>query len=208
MTPNKTLWALPMACCLLGFCDIAAAQKTLHMNSSSMAPTMAEGYPMKVNLFAYLTSSPQRWDVITYRGPDGKSFLTKRVVGLPGDTITYDGQKRLHINGIAVKLSPARVKAATDDADQSVFVESMEAHQHLIQMREGAPPVMMTAVQDFEGRDRCRFSSEGFRCEVPPDHYFVMGDNRDSSRDSRYIGFVPAGEIGGRVENALRPAAP
>ena len=171
-----------------------------------MEPTFASGAPLKINLFAYLLSSPARWDVIAYQSPDGQSFLAKRVVGLPGDTVTYDRNKRLRVNGVLVTLTPVELNISRGAFGEQVFVEALNEERHLVQLREGAPAVTEETVEEFPWRERCTYARGGFSCAVPPKHYFVLGDNRDSSRDSRYHGFVPEEGIGGRVENA--PAIP
>lgn len=72
-------------------------------------------------------------------------------------------------------------------------------------MDEAAPPVRLRGVRNFPQRDKCTYDEAGFVCDVPAGHYFVMGDSRDNSKDSRYWGFVPGAGIVGRVSFAFLP---
>jgi signal peptidase I len=149
--------------------------------SGSMMPTLLEGDFIFVKKYSYglrlpvteakivETGSPARGDVIVFRLPSDPSInYIKRVIGVPGDTVAYE-RHRLTINGERVALQ----------ADDSVS--------------DGAP----VYVEDLDGRvHNIRIENPGFSIRdntyrVPEGHYFVMGDNRDSSKDSRFIGPIP-----------------
>ena len=121
-----------------------------------------------------------------------------RVVGVPGDEIAYLN-KRLTVNG-----KPVDTTALPDffDADAmryfKQFDEQLGAQRHRIIVNPDAPAFVQGA-SNFAGREGCRYSVEGVTCKVPEGHYFMMGDNRDNSLDSRYWGFVPEANIVGKA---------
>ncbi len=131
--------------------------------------------------------------------PNPNVDYIKRVIGLPGDEIAYIN-KRLSINGQVVEQA-----AVADFFDresmryQKQFEESLPGQrQHRLLINEAAPAGVMAA-GDFPQRGNCRYSIEGVVCKVPDGHYFMMGDNRDNSLDSRYWGFVPDANVVGRA---------
>ncbi|WP_250526062.1 signal peptidase I [Caballeronia sp. GAWG2-1] len=179
--------------------------------SGSMVPTLLVGDFILVNKYEYglrlpisntkLTSGKplSRGDVVVFRYPKDESVdYIKRVIGLPGDTIAYEN-KKLTINGKPVPETPLpdyfdeeRVGYAKQ------FVEDLDGRKNAILNNPQVPPFVMGA-DDYPFRDNCNYNAQGVTCKVPPGHYFMMGDNRDNSADSRYWGFVPDANIVGRA---------
>jgi signal peptidase I len=182
--------------------------------SGSMIPTLQIGDFILVNKFTYglrlpVTNrpfielgSPQRGEVMVFKYPqDPSTDFIKRVVGIPGDVVEYK-HKRLTINGQPQTVVPANEiqrKGMQEFANTDRFEENLGTHHHVIQIRNDQPTLYNSRVMDYPNRDACEYNSDGFVCTVPPGHYFMMGDNRDSSSDSRYWGFVPDQNIVGRA---------
>jgi len=155
--------------------------------SGSMEPTLIKGDFILVNKFSYgfrlpvlgtkviEMSDPQRGDVMVFIPPHDPRYFIKRVVGLPGDHIQYRN-KRLTING---KLVDEKLigRYPSNAPKVSVYQE----HNYPIQQYNGIP------------------SRGDGEWVVPQGHYFMMGDNRDNSGDSRFWGFVPDKNIVGKA---------
>ena len=142
---------------------------------------------------------PARGDVMVFRYPPQPNLdYIKRVVGLPGDEVAYLN-KRLSING-----TPVDTQAAPDFFDESTLryfkqlEEKVGDQSHRLLVNTEAPAFIQGA-SDFPYRENCHYSVEGVVCKVPAGHYFLMGDNRDNSLDSRYWGFVPEANIVGKA---------
>jgi len=164
--------------------------------SGSMLPSLFIGDFILVSKFSYGVrlpilktrvvplGEPERGDVMVFRFPkDPKTNFIKRVVGLPGDVISYHN-KRLAINGVPVPIKKSDLidwNAGDSGSDQiKAFLEEFDGKAHSILIDQMRP-------------------SGSIRVTVPPGQYFVMGDNRDHSNDSRYWGFVPEQFIVGKA---------
>ena len=179
--------------------------------SGSMLPTLEVGDLILVNKYEYgirlpvvnkkviEIGQPKRGDVMVFRYPLNPSQdYIKRVVGLPGDRVEYIN-KRLTINGQPVPLSkmdqyydPERMQ------NYSQFLEKLGAVDHRVIVSDPVPPGLGGGFPNTHP-GACQYSGSGVVCQVPPGHYFMMGDNRDNSEDSRFWGFVPDQNIVGRA---------
>lgn len=179
--------------------------------SGSMIPTLLVGDLILVNKFHYglrlpvintkITegAKPQRGDVMVFRYPPQPSLdYIKRVVGLPGDTVAYIN-KRLTINGQVIETT-----AMPDFLDEDAmryfkqFEEKLGDKPHRL-LNDENRPAFVQVQPNFFGAEGCNYTVEGVTCKVPEGHYFMMGDNRDNSLDSRYWGFVPDANIVGKA---------
>jgi signal peptidase I len=179
--------------------------------SSSMVPTLVIGDLILVNKFTYgirlpiinkkiiQINDPQRGDVMVFKFPKDPSLdYIKRVVGVPGDKITYKN-KRLIING--KELSYQALPDYLDEEHLNYskqYLENLSGVTHKILNDERAPSYVQNP-DPFPMHEACSYNVEGFTCTVPAGHYFMMGDNRDNSLDSRYWGFVPDQYIVGKA---------
>jgi signal peptidase I len=183
--------------------------------SGSMIPTLQVGDFILVNKFTYgirlpivnqklvQINDPQRGDVMVFHYPEdpSKDYI-KRVVGLPGDTVEYRN-KRLRINGVE--------QAQQQDGDYNYVetglnfvhterrIETLGERKHAVLVNPELPTLHLDSVAEFAGRENCSYDDDMVRCKVPDGHYFMLGDNRDNSRDSRYWGFVPDSQIVGKA---------
>jgi len=179
--------------------------------SSSMVPTLLVGDFILVNKFAYGIrlpvinrkiadiGNPQRGDVMVFRFPEDPSLdYIKRVVGVPGDRIEYRN-KRLTINGSPVPESQTDDYLSRERMQFSRrYIETLGGVEHQILLEDDAP-ALVSAPHPFPYAGNCHYNNSGVTCTVPPDHYFMMGDNRDNSSDSRVWGFVPDENIVGKA---------
>ena len=175
--------------------------------SGSMIPTLQIHDFVLVNKFSYgirlpvlnteiiKTGEPRHGDVMVFRYPvdPSKNFI-KRVVGLPGDQIEIRG-KQLIVNGKVIQDKLVSNKVNIEQCDRMLmpvktwtFIENLDGKKHLMERRAC-----------IYGDQEPQISVDDRSWTVPPGHYFVMGDNRDNSLDSRFWGFVPEANIVGKA---------
>jgi signal peptidase I len=166
--------------------------------TGSMKPTILEGDRIFVNKLAYDLKipystlhiaewgDPQRGDIVVFYSPADGRRLVKRVVGLPGDSVAMRNNQ-LIINGEKVKYEPIYDLESIDPslrgkASQYGFVEDLCDKRHLVMLTPQRP-----SMRSFGP------------VTIPKGNYFMMGDNRDNSADSRYFGLVDRSRIVGRA---------
>jgi signal peptidase I len=182
--------------------------------SGSMIPTLQIGDLILVNKFHYGVRLPvinkkitdgtpvARGDVMVFKYPPKPSLdYIKRVVGLPGDKIEYIN-KTLSVNGQAIAKNTL---PDYFDEDQMIYAKLFEeqlggkTYRLLNNDRRAAGWSEADTEANYPNKRNCQYSELGVTCVVPEGHYFMMGDNRDNSLDSRYFGFVPDANIVGRA---------
>ncbi len=181
--------------------------------TGSMIPTLHVGDLILVNKFTYgvrlpvinkkiiEVNQPARGDVMVFRyPPDPNVDYIKRIVGVPGDEVSYLN-KELRVNGQIVPRGKLpdffdERKTAYIPQFQEQLPGMTKPHKLLIYPNAtlGNDPLLR-----FPYFENCNYSIEGVTCKVPAGHYFMMGDNRDDSQDSRYWGFVPEQNIVGKA---------
>jgi len=137
-----------------------------------------------INVKLWDTGTPERGDIITFIPPHDTKLYVKRVIGLPGDRIAIDSE-RVFINGVQVPYSELNTEAVVG-SDDLFFKESLDTVTHDIKYSKGRPLL-----------------SRRLSVVVPDEKYFVMGDHRNNSADSRVWGFVEAGNIMGKVSRLV-----
>jgi signal peptidase I len=171
----------------------------MHVPSGSMNPTLVEGDRILVNKMAYglrvpfttirLTTGqdPQRGDIVVFDSPTESKALVKRVIGLPGDAVEMRDE-RLRINGREADYAKAGLSV------EAALLQTIKHETHLSlyeELQGRAHPIMILP-------DRPAMRSFG-PIFVPQGQYLLLGDSRDNSKDSRFIGFVSRERIVGRT---------
>jgi signal peptidase I len=189
------LLAFPLALAVFTLLFRAFAYEPFRIPSESMLPTLPEGSYIFVSKGGFggygsfgitlwrgePTARIDRGDIVAFRlVDDPRTTYVKRIIGLPDDRIEYVN-RRLVING-----QPVPIELGDRDGSYQYAVEHVDETDVTIAL------MPERSTRDFAG-------------EVPPGHYFVLGDNRDNARDSRYLGYIPRDHVIGRVVKVIRP---
>jgi signal peptidase I len=219
--PWYSRW-LGLLAIVVGFVALVAGVQAFFVEpfrlaSGSMLPSVERGARLIVKKWGYgnyeaygirfaragISSELNRGDIVVFESPETPAArLAKRIIGLPGDSVAYFS-KRLWVNDREAPRSRIGDYALKDRASGVPrYLERLGDREYPVlieaEARDFVPPA-----RAFPFEDRCTFTKEGMSCRVPEGHYFVLGDNRDNSADSRVWGFVPARNIVGKVQFIL-----
>lgn len=207
------LWSVALLIVLMTVGFRAFLFEPFRVPAGSMLPTLGVGVRLIVQKWGYgnyatfglgLTRSPvsaavDRGDIFVFEYPPNRKLqYVKRVIGLPGDKIGYRN-KILSVNG--QELSRRSTEDYFDESNlryYSRFFEKLDKSEYAVLLNKDRPAILPVS-QGFQYSDNCTYSNDGVTCLVPKDHYYVLGDNRDNSLDSRFWGFVPQGNLIGKV---------
>ena len=186
--------------------------------SESMAPSIEPRAHLIVGKWGYgnygaygihlmrtgMSSDVRRGDIIVFENPEDAALsFAQRVIGLPRDRISYTN-KRLKINDEEIPIRRIGDYVHKDRVTPSrQYLERLGDREYAIRIEPEAPAAV-PIVRAFPLKEHCAYTAEGLSCRVPDGHYFVLGDNRDNSIDSRTWGFVPARNIIGKVQYILQ----
>ena len=212
------LLAIGAAFAALAFGVRAFLFEPFRFPSESMAPSIEPRAHLIVKKWGYgnygtygihlmrtgMSSEVRRGDIIVFEYPEDTALsFAKRVVGLPRDRISYTN-KRLKINDEEIPMQRIGDYVHRDRVTPSLqYLERLGDREYAIRVEPEAPAAV-PIVRAFQFKEYCAYTAEGLSCRVPDGHYFVLGDNRDNSSDSRTWGFVPARNVIGKVQYVVQ----
>lgn len=174
-----------------------------HVPTGSMKPTLMEGDRILVDKLAYdlrfpflhwrlkTWGDPELGDIVIFPSPENEELYVKRVIGMPGDTVAMK-DNRLIINDVPMeyKVDQQNVAEVLNQADQEEFVvveEQLPGKSHTIMV----------------SRHYRTLASNYAKKSIPEGQYLVLGDNRDNSKDSRFIGMIDRERIRGKATRVI-----
>ena len=180
--------------------------------SSSMRPLLKPGSVVILNKIGFNNlpfinnsflnnQNIERGEVITFYSKLFKEVLIKRVIAKPGDTIVYDDKKQLFINGKKVEYKTTGNQVTYNDEDTGKQVVENEYSNGSYNIL--LDPNAIWFHKEIANNNDCKLTEKELTCKVPDDKYFVMGDNRDNSYDSRYFGFVDKSSLIGKYSKSF-----
>lgn len=219
-SPHRPFWAfgsdLFLVVALMFTCRVAVADWP-KVPSGSMEPTLRVGDYLLVNHLAYgprlpFTNTaiefgrPQRGDVVVFRYPrEVSQFYVKRLVGLPGDVVRFqDGAVSVNGEPFDTRPAGASVPERAEDRGQWLLQENSQGTQRAIKVNPFLQGRLPLDLNQPDLAAHCASERRGqWECQVPAGEYLMLGDNRDSSADSRVWGFLPHGQVYGKAVRVL-----
>ena len=193
----KVAWAENRQFFLLLTCIVffkSAVADLSSISGASMQPTLLDGDKVWVNKLAYdikvpfteinlaEVGDPQRGDIVIIDSKRAGKRLIKRIIGLPGDTVAMQN------NALVINGEPVNYEVVSRDESSVIIIEALPELSHRARLASG-----------YVSRSRRSYGP----AVVPEDQYFVLGDNRDNSADSRAYSFIPRMELVGRSNSVV-----